>query len=97
MIKNVIFAVLKFAMFLLVFFALTLAEPFHVERVLGPTAEGTRIFVWDGFLSMTALFAVTLGIEKARRRINSTGPWTVIAFVLAAVVGYAWKFGFATR
>lgn len=97
MIKNVIFAVLKFLMFLLVFFALTLAEPFHVERVLGSTPEGTRIYVLDGFLSMTALFAIVLGIETARKRINSTGPWTVVAYVLAAVVGYAWKFGFATR
>ena len=102
MVKNLFFAAAKFVLFLLVFLALTLAEPvlpqpFRLEHVLGPTGEGTRVYVWDGFLSMTVVFAVILGIEKVRRRINSAGPWTVIAYVLAAVVGYAWKLGFATR
>ena len=97
MIKNVIFAVLKFALFLLVFAAGSFMPPFHLEHVVGTTSDGTRIFIWDGFLLMTVAFVILLGIEAARKRINTASPWTVIAYILAAVAGYAAKLGFLTR
>ena len=48
MIKNVLFAILQFILFLAVFLGGSLVPPFHLEHVLGVTPEGTRIFVLDG-------------------------------------------------
>ena len=97
MIKNVIFAILQFVVFILVFLAGSLLPPFHLEHILGTTPDGTRVFVMDGAVLMTALFLVILGIEAARKRIATAGLWTSIAFALAAVAGFAAKFGFLTR
>ena len=97
MIKNVIFAVLQFVLFLVVFAAGSFLPPFHIERVLGVTPDGTRIFIWDGALLMTGLFVLILLIEALRKRIGRAGLWTAIAFVLAALAGYAAKLGFLTR
>ena len=97
MIKNVIFAVLQFIVFTLVFLAGSLFPPFHLEHVLGNTPDGTRVFVMDGALLMTALFVIILGIQAARKRIGNAGLWTSVAFVLAALAGFAAKFGFLTR
>lgn len=95
--KNVFFALLKFILFLIVFAVGSFLPPFHLEQTLGTTAEGTRIFIWDGAVLMTALFVLILIIEAARKRIASAGPWTAFAFVIAAIVGYLAKFGFLTR
>ena len=97
MIKNVFFALLQFVLFWLVFAAGSFFPPFHMERMLGATPDGTRIFVWDGVLLMVLLFAVILLVEALRKRIRSAAPWTVLALVLAAAAGYAAKFGFLTR
>jgi hypothetical protein len=95
--KNVLFALLKFILFLLVFAAGSFFPPFHIERVLGVTPDGTRLFIWDGVLLMTLLFLVILLIESLRKRVATSGPWTAAAFVLAGIAGYAAKFGFLTR
>jgi hypothetical protein len=95
--KNVLFALLKFILFLLVFAVGSFLPPFHIEHVLGVTPDGTRIFIWDGVVLMTALFALILLIEAIRKRASTSGPWTVAAFVLAGIAGYAAKFGFLTR
>ena len=97
MIKNVIFAVLQFILFLLIFLAGSLFPPFHLEHILGVTPEGTRVFVMDGALLMTVIFVIILGIEAARKRIATAGLWTSIAFAIAALAGLAAKFGFLTR
>jgi len=97
LVKNLFFAAAKFVLFLLVFAGGSFFPPFHLEHVLGATPDGTRIFIWDGLLLSGVLCAVMLGIEAARKRINTHGPWTVIAFVFAAVAGYAAKLGFLTR
>ena len=97
MIKNVLFAILQFVIFILIFLAGSLFPPFHMEHVLGTTPDGTRVFVMDGALLMIALFVIILGIEAARKRIGTAGLWTSIAFALAAVAGFAAKFGFLTR
>lgn len=95
--KNVLFALLKFVLFLIVFAAGSFLPPFHIEHVLSVTTDGTRIFIWDGILLMTLLFVVVLLIEALRKRVATSGPWTAAAFVLAGVAGYAAKFGFLTR
>ena len=97
MIKNVTFAVLQFIFFLLVFLAGSLFPPFHLEHILGATPDGTRVFVMDGALLMTGIFVVILGIEGARKRIDTAGLWTSLAFAIAAIAGFAAKFGFLTR
>ncbi len=97
MIKNVIFAILQFSAFILIFLVGSLFPPFRLEHVLGATPDGTRVFVMDGALLMTALFVIILGIEAARKRIGPAGRWTSIAFALAALAGFAAKFGFLTR
>ena len=95
--KNAIFAVLKFLLFLVVFAAGSFLPPFHIEHVLGTTADGTRIFIWDGVGLMVILLVLLLLIEAARKRLRTSGPWTATAFALAAIAGYAAKFGFLTR
>jgi hypothetical protein len=95
--KNVFLALLKFILFLIVFAAGSFFPPFHIERVVGVTPDGTHIFIWDGLLLMTVLFVVILLIEALRKRIATSGAWTAAAFVLAGIAGYAAKFGFLTR
>jgi hypothetical protein len=95
--KNVLFALLKFFLFLIAFAAGSFLPPFHIEHVLSVTPDGTRIFIWDGILLMTLLFVVILLIEALRKRLAASGPWTAAAFVLAGIAGYAAKLGFLTR
>jgi hypothetical protein len=94
---KVLFAFLKFLLFLIVFAVGSFFPPFHIEHVLGTTPDGTRIFIWDGVVLMVILFVLLLLIEAARKRLRTSGPWTAAAFVLAAIAGYAAKFGFLTR
>jgi hypothetical protein len=94
---KVLFAILKFVLFLIVFATGSFFPPFHIEHVIAVTPDGTRIFIWDGALLMTGLFLIILLIEMARKRLSSSGPWTAAAFALAAIAGYAAKFGFLTR
>jgi hypothetical protein len=94
---KVLFAFLKFLLFLIVFAAGSFFPPFHIEHIIGTTPDGTRIFIWDGVVLMIAVLALLLIIEAARKRLRTSGPWTAAAFLLAAVAGYAAKFGFLTR
>ena len=94
---KVILAILKFLLFLIVFAAGSFFPPFHIEHVLAITPDGTRIFIWDGVVLMIILLVLLLLIEAARKRLRSSGPWTIAAFALAAIAGYAAKFGFLTR
>jgi hypothetical protein len=95
--KNVLFALLQFVLFLAVFFGGSFLPLVHMEQVLGVTPDGTRIFIWDGVAMMFLLLLVILLIEARRKRIAVAGPWTAAAFVLAGIAGYAMKLGFLTR
>jgi hypothetical protein len=95
--KNFLSIILQLILFLIVFFAGSLFPPFHIEHILSTGPAGTRIFVADGFLLMLALFIVFLLIEVLRKRIVTSGRWTVAAFILATALGLAMKFGFLTR
>ena len=57
---KVLFAFLKFLLFLIVFAAGSFFPPFHIEHVLGTTPDGTRIFIWDGVVLMVILFVLLL-------------------------------------
>ncbi|HXE09346.1 MAG TPA: hypothetical protein VN612_15690 [Acidobacteriaceae bacterium] len=95
--KNLFFAFFQFVIFFVIFGAFSLFPPFHLEKVIGTTAEGTRIFIWDGLLISFALAILIMVIETVRGRIQRAGPWTSGAFVLSTVAGLALKFGFLTH
>jgi hypothetical protein len=94
--KQAIFAVLQFLLFLVIFAVGSFLPPFHIRQVVGHSVEGTRIFYADGLMLAAVTMLLVLGIEAARKRIRTAGVWTVAAFVLAAALGLAMKFGFTT-
>ena len=96
--KKFIFAFLQFVLFLLVFFAGSLANPFHQRWfVSNPTATSTRYFVPDGLLLMVALYLILLAVEAVRKRLATAGLWTTGAFLFALALGFLAKFGSATH
>jgi hypothetical protein len=93
LIKQVAFAFVQFVLFLLAALAgIVLATfqtlPSHITKL----ADGTRGFQWDGIVLMTIVLGVILLIELVRKQIGKSGPWTVLAFVLALAL--AAKFSF---
>jgi hypothetical protein len=98
--KKILATVLQFFLFLIVFFVgsiFPLPSPFHHERILSSTPVVTRIFVGDGLHLMLALFIVIVLIEALTKRLRTAVPWTTLALILAAVLGFVMKFGFLTR
>ena len=98
--KKALATILQFFLFLLVFFAgslFPLPQPFHHERIISSTPAGTRIFIGDGFHLMLALFLVIILIEVLMKRLRTAAPWTTLALILAAVLGFMMKFGYLTR
>jgi len=94
--KNVFLALLQFVLFLVAFAAFSFFPVMNLQYVVGPTRDGTRVFIWDGLLISALLYVVILGLEAARKRIAGAGMWTTAAFVLAAGLGLAIKLGFRT-
>lgn len=95
--KNVFVTILQFVLFLFVFATFSFIPPMHLQHVVGPTSYGTRVFIWDGLLVSALLFIAILAIEAARKRIRTSGIWTVVAFAMAVVIGLAIKLGFKTN
>ncbi|HEX4576649.1 MAG TPA: hypothetical protein VH117_04825 [Edaphobacter sp.] len=95
--KNVVFTILKFLLFLIVFGVGSLFPPFHFEHIIIATPGVTRIFVADGLLLMFALYVLIVIAEALRKRLRTSAPWTTLAVILAAVLGLMMKFGFLTR
>ena len=94
--KNVVFTILKFLLFLIVFGVGSLLPPFHFEHVLIATPGVERVFVADGLLLMFALYVVIVVSEVLRKRLRTSAIWTTLAVILAAVLGLMMKFGFKT-
>jgi hypothetical protein len=46
---------------------------------------------------MLALYIVIVLIEAVSKRLRTAAPWTTLALILAAVLGFVMKFGFLTR
>ena len=95
--KKAIIIILQFFLFLIVFGAFSLFPPFHIEHVLSTTPTGTRIFIADGLLIAFVVYLLIVLIELLMKRLRVSAPWTTIAFVFAAIVGFMMKFGFLTR
>ena len=84
------------ALLFFVLFALgSFLHPFNLHWATTATPEGTRYFVADGLLlALGALLAIVI-VQSLRKRLCDT-PRTIVAFVLAVVVGYIVKLGFVT-
>jgi len=95
--KNVLLLCLQFVLFLIIFVAGSLFPPFHLEHVLTTTPTTLHIFVADGLVLMIALYVAIGVIEMLTKRIRTALPWTTVAVLLAAVIGFYMKFGFITR
>ena len=95
--KRVFATLFQFLLFFVIFAFGSFVPPFHIERQLAVTPDGTRIFVCDGLVLMLLLFLLILGIEAARKRIRAGGPWTTLALILATAAGFAARLGFLTR
>ncbi len=96
--KKILLAFGKFVLFLLVFFAGSLANPFHLKwSVTHPTLFTTHFFVPDGLILAAALYVLILLIEAVRKRLMSSGLWTTGAFILALLFGFLAKFGSVTH
>jgi len=86
-------------LFIVVFFGGGLLGLFHLDPFpmrwffSHPTPDTTRYFVPTGLLLMTILYVVIFGIEAAAKKIRTAGLWTSVVFVVALVVGLAFKFG----
>ena len=96
--KNVIFAILQFALFLALFFFGSLVGPvlLHLPSVVTTFANGTRGFQWAGVFLMLGLFVLILLIEALRKRLRFAAPWTAAALLAATLAGLLMKFGFFT-
>lgn len=95
--KKVLVFLLQFCFFLACFAIGSFASPFHFRQVLGVTADGTRVFVWDGVLLMFLGVALVVLIEALRRRrLWPAVGWTFAALVLAGGAGLALRLGFMT-
>jgi hypothetical protein len=97
LIKNVFACFAQFVLFFVIFAAFSFLPPLHLEHVVDTTADGPRVFIWDGLLIAAVLFVVILLIEAAMKRIRTAGVWTTVAFALAIVIGFAAKLGFKTN
>jgi hypothetical protein len=95
--RKAIITILQFFLFLIVFGAFSLFPPFRIEHVLSTTPTGTRIFIADGLLIALVVYLLIVLIELLMKRLRVSAPWTTIAFVFAAIVGFMMKFGFLTR
>jgi hypothetical protein len=98
--KNVLFAILQFVLFLALFFVGSFFGPLYLQMLHNlPSdvtlfANGTRGFHWDGVILMLILFALILAIEAARKRLRFAAPWTAAALIAATMAGLVMKFGF---
>jgi hypothetical protein len=96
-VKKTISTIFQFVFFLLVFVIGSLFPPFHIQHVFSATPTATRIFIADGLILMLALFVVVILVEALTKRLRSAAPWTILALILAALLGFVMRFGFLTR
>jgi hypothetical protein len=96
--KKFLSTFLQFFLFLLTFAIGSFAHPFNLRWGLTATTPMvTRYFVPDGLLLMIILFVLILIMETLMKRLRTFAPWTTLAFLLAAIVGFVMKLGFITR
>ncbi len=96
--KNALLLIAQTILFLIVFLAGTLWDPFHLKWfVTHPSPGATRFFVPDGLILIAILYLLIVIIEAVAKRFETAGRWTSIAFVIAIILGLMSKFGLATH
>lgn len=96
--KRAIVGFLQFLLFLIVFAAGSLLNPFHLKWfVTHPTPLSTRDFSPGGLILVLALYLLILVFEAMAKRLPRAAAVTTVALLLALIVGLVAKFGFATH
>ena len=96
--KKAILVAAQCCLFLVVFLAGTLMDPFHLRWfVTRISPVSTRYFVPDGLILACVVYGVIVGIEAATKRLRPAGALTTVAFVVALALGFLSKFGMATH
>ena len=97
--KRAFAIILETILFLFVFLAgsLLAALPSAHLPAWNVSLSPTRYFTLDGIIFMAILYVLFLLVGAARRRLLSAVLTSTVAVVLALVLGFAMKFGFATR
>lgn len=90
---KVILFIVQFFLFIAVFAVGSFLPGAHLMPMWVVSAGGSRNFVLDGLLLAGVLLLLILALEAARKRLRSAGGLTVLAFVLAVMLGFAMKFG----
>jgi cell division protein FtsW (lipid II flippase) len=95
--KIAIAVVLQFLLFLFIFAVGSfLWHPFNLHWATTVSGHTTRYFIPDGLLLALGVFLAILAVQALRKRLCDS-PWTILSFVLAVAIGYALKFGYATK
>ena len=90
--------IVQTVLFLLVFLLGTFLHPFNLSWFIHhPSASSTRFFVPDGLLLTLGLYLLLLALHAGRKRLETSGRSTSIAFTLAVILGLLSRFGFATH
>ena len=93
---KIVLAVLQFLLFLCIFFVGSVILPAFGILPNEVVAIGNRRqFTYDGLVLMLLVYLFILVIEALRKRLRS-GGLTTVAFVLALIIGFWWKFGLKT-
>ncbi len=97
--KKFLSTILQFFLFLITFAIGSFLRPFHLswDLAVASSANVHRTFIPDGLLLMAVLFVLILIMEALMKRLRTFGPWTTLAFALAAIMGCVMKLGFITR
>ncbi len=96
--KTVVLLLVQTCVFLVLFLAGSLLDPFHLKWFASRvSATATRFFVPDGLILMCVAYVLLLVAEVAGRRLARLGVWTTAAFVIALVCGFLAKFGMVTH
>jgi hypothetical protein len=94
--KRALAIVLETILFLLLFLVGSFLPVFRFP-LWSVNVSATRYFVLDGPILMLALYAILLLIGALRHCLRSAAVNSTLALVLALILGFAMKFGFATR
>jgi hypothetical protein len=95
--KKALATIAQFLLFLFTFAVGSfLWHPFNMHWATTVSGHTTRYFVPDGLLLALGVFLAILAVQALRKRLCDS-PWTILSFVLAVAIGYALKFGYATK
>ena len=97
--KAAVSILLQFLLFLAAFavgIVIGVFDPLHLRWfVTHPTPATLRYFTPDGLILTLLLYLVILAIEATRKTLRRSALRTTVALILALLVGFYFRFGFA--